>query len=227
MNIKIKTLVAGIFMAATMTLGSAQAALTIDDFTTGQSVLDLETTAGATNAAQSVNFTTTSLVGADRDLSAEAFANLGLAGTLGQQTATIGSGILSISNNSQTLGGHSHLLYTGFTAVDFTAAGTAIIMNVLGIDTGVSVEMIVNGTSTSGQVAFSGPGTFFQTFSQFSNPSAFTSVNSIELVFRGNEPWDGNFAFLRTDDTPTLPEPSGLILMGLGFAALSVLRKKK
>lgn len=211
---------------------TTQAALVIDDFTDQQSITD-NANSGATTSSPFVISGTELGAGTRRTLSAEV-AGSGAAKTeidiVDMNGAAPGGGLMGISNNSFSTGGTASLFWDGFTPNNFTAVGNAILLKVISIDLGVTVEMIINGTASSGIQSFTGPGDFFVLFSNFTNPSAFNAATSVELKFSGARPWDGQFSLLVVDDPATVPEPSVLVLMLSAFTAAGVMakhRKKK
>ncbi|MDP2433025.1 MAG: PEP-CTERM sorting domain-containing protein [Pseudomonadota bacterium] len=215
---KLKLLAAAV--AFTLSAG-AQAALLVDNFTQSQAV-------GATGANTIVVSTAdalttgTSLSNAFRTLTAHSVGN-----AAANETVTVygGLGVLEVANNSFSTGKAS-VLYT-FDATDFTAFGTAILLDVLTIDLGVAVKMLINGVADSGFQTFTGPGTFYKTFASFTNPAQFTSVTSLQLDFQGSQAWDGTFNFVVTDNPPSVPEPATLGLLGLGLLGLGLSRRKR
>lgn len=141
-----------------------------------------------------------------------------------------GSGKLSISNTDGSAG-TATLLYN-FDPIDFAALGaTAISLDVLTIDTGVSVQMTINGDASTAFQPFSGPGQFYALFSAFTGgigADNFSNATSLELNFTGGDAWDGSFDNLRADVPPSsAPEPAALALIGLGLAGFAAARKKK
>lgn len=201
---------------------SAQAALVIDDFTDIQIVRDNQGSGATTDSPFSISGSDLG-VGVQRTSSSEVFGTDPFA----ESSIKIGGGKLAISNDASSTGGSASLFWDGFATNDFTAAGTAILLKVISIDLGVTVEMIINGIASSGSQGFSGPGDFFVLFSDFTSSSEFTAVNSVELVFSGVNPWDGQFSLLVADIPKTVPEPSVLILMLLGFSLVSYMKASR
>lgn len=133
----------------------------------------------------------------------------------------VGNTFLSISNDDGVQGSAS-LTYDNLGGINLTSAGHTILMDVISIDTGVSVEIIVNATSTSNSVFFAGPGLLSVAFADFSDPSAFTSVESIQLQFEGSEPaWDGSIDAIRV-----VPNVATALLFGFGVVVMGVLRRR-
>ncbi|AMK76150.1 MULTISPECIES: hypothetical protein [Methylomonas] len=194
--------------------GQSQAnTLTIDDFSHSQSVMDDGGSTGSTSDTVSA-LTGTDLSNASRTFIAEAsgdrFAN----------TTEIVSGDnqLIISNDGRSAGSASILW--NFDALDLTAHGNAIQLEVLAIDLGVNVEMVANGSSSSGIKTFTGNNNYLVSFSDFTNPAAFANLHSFRLNFTGPEKRDGQFRLLTT--TTPVPVPAAFGLMSsalLGFIA--------
>ena len=202
-----------------------------DDAATGTTVHDASGTGPGSNGASTdgpagAGLLDTDLSSANRVITAESFGAFATEDVIANNSGA--SGYLEI-NNSSTSNGIASLYYT-FASQDFTAlGGTALLLDVQAIDLGVQVNMIVNGTSSSGFQAFTGPGQFFALFSSFSDPSQFISVTSLELDFKGVTAWDSRFDNLRVDipPPPNAPEPATLALIGMGLAGFAAARKKK
>ncbi|PKM11527.1 MAG: hypothetical protein CVV13_08865 [Gammaproteobacteria bacterium HGW-Gammaproteobacteria-3] len=223
---KIRSVLLLAFTLGFTSLGQASI-LVIDDFTDFQQVVDAGNPITATSAGP-LALTGSDLAGIQRTITSTATG-----GGFGSQEITIGEpggvgtgGVLAISNNTFSAGSAS-LFWSGFTTTDFSAFANAILLDVLAIDLNVSVEMIVNGTSTSGFQAFAGPGNFFVDFVNFSDPSVFAAVNSLQLNFTGPQAWDGQFRLLAVQNNTTVPEPASLALLGLAFIGFGVLRRKR
>lgn len=235
-------------IAAALTLVSGAAnALLIDNFADQPQAyvisatgIGTETKAGARTAADGSG---TNMIGNIRDFDGTTINT----GTTASGDMTIqtkqdfaGNDFLSISNEDNVQGtanvkwdNDGAGLATAGVGIDLTADGTAIVMDVLSIDTGVTVEMIVKNVAgtvaSSGVKGFGAPGVFFVNFADFTNSSVFTDVNSIELVFNGSPSWDGSFDFIRSANPPTsgAPIPGTIALMGIALAGLGRMRRRK
>lgn len=223
----VKKLLGGILSAGILVVSSsAHALFLIDDFTDYQVLSDNGNAPGASSIPLALSPTASSLAGVQRTLFSDATG-----GGFGDQTILIGEpggpgtgGMLAVSNNTFSAG-TAIITWDGFVTTDFTAFSNAILLQVIAIDLNVNVEMIVNGSSTSGPQAFSGPGNFFVSFATFSDPSAFQAVSQFQLKFTGPQAWDGQFRLLAADTPNEIPEPAMLFLIGLGFLGLTVGRK--
>ncbi|OAI20771.1 hypothetical protein A1507_04775 [Methylomonas koyamae] len=187
--------------------------LTIDNFTHVQTAIDRGNTVGSPTTVNQL--TGTDLTNASRTFSAVAsgttYAN--------KEEITSGGNVLKITNGGTSAGTAS--IVWNFDPINFTAHGNAILLEILSIDLGVQVEMIANGSSTSGVQSFSGPGSFWLGFDEFSNPAAFSNVNSFRLNFSGPAAWDGQFRVLATSFPVPLPPAfwlmGSVLLGGLGL----------
>lgn len=229
---KLKLLAAALAFAAST---GAQAVLLIDNFTTAQSVTALgiagtNSSSVFLTAGTDTNLTLASQTGAQRTVTANSVGVLPVPASA-NTTVDVTGGFLLISNNASS-DGTASLLYN-FDATSFTAAGTAILLNVISIDTGVEVNITAGsstGTSSSGFQAFTGPGTFYELFTGFTGLADFTQLTSMKLDFKGVPSWDGTFQFLVTDNPPPppgVPEPATLGLLGLGLLGLGMSRRKR
>ena len=206
--------------AALLLSAASQAAFVVDNFTDDDDVL---ATANFTVTGSAVPLFGTSLTSATRTFSA---TSSGPPAAKEEITAGISFGsVLAISNNAFSTG-TARVIYN-FDSIDLAAIGPAIILDVLSIDLNVSVNIIGNGTSSSGFQTFAGPGQFFKNFSGFSDPTQFTHLTSLELDFKGPKSWDGTFSFLTVDTPGRTPEPGSIALVGLAGLGLVAARRRK
>ena len=223
MKKQIKSIAAGVMLVGAMGAASqAQATLLIDDFTMVQNVTDVGGDAAATSSTVAP-LSGTQLLNASRTVSALATGD-----EFEQEDVKIGGSFLRI-NNSVLSSGTAFLDYS-FDTTDFTTSGSAILLKVIAIDLGVSVNFSINnGAASSGFQSFAGTGDFFKNYLDFAgDTSQFRSVNNIRLDFQGAPAWDGRFQLL-TSGGPLnqVPEPATLGLIGLGLAGLGYRKKKQ
>jgi len=126
---------------------------------------------------------------------------------------SVNKGKLSISNSGF---GDASVLYS-FDTIDLAAFAKAIAINISFIDLNVEIQLIANDDSVFAFHDFGGAGRYLVDFSQFSDPSEFTHLHSLELQFRGPEAWDAKFTQLAA-----VPEPSVTALFLIGLMALGI-----
>lgn len=230
MNIKLKSLATGVMLAVAMGAANQASAFSIDTFdTTAQSVFSV-------GSLQTDGLTASEAIGGYRELSLATSG--GLSSMSVDSIPTFGS--LALSNNSGVSSTASVLWNAngvGLGGLDLTDSGasTALLLAISGIDQGsVVINFTVTETSGAGgesaSLSLSGLGigtqTFlFSTFTNFANVD-FTAVDAIKMDIIAGNASDLTLDLVETNDTQ-LPEPSSLILMGLGFASFSALRKRK
>ena len=213
----------------TLVSASANASiLAIDNFTHFQSVMDRGLTPGSASNTE-VNLTGTDLTHASRSIVAQAN------GTTRSDTEAVisGAGYLDVLNGGYSNGNLS--ITWNFDPVNFTNYGNSIQMEVLNIDHSVDVEMIINGSASSGVKTISELGKMLVDFSAFTSNEV-SNVSSLRLNFSSLQVWDLRFK-LQTATTVTsippisstpVPVPAASILMGsalLGLVGIS--RKQK
>ena len=135
-------------------------------------------------------------------------------------------GLLTVGNSSNSTGTAS--VFYNFDAIDLTAFANALVLTTESSDATYQIQMIANGTSmlsfqNLASVAIGSPSTIRFDFSQFSNPTAFKNLNSLELKLRGtNAAWDADFSNLST-----VPEPSITALFIIGALGIAGGRRQK
>lgn len=117
-------------------------------------------------------------------------------------------------------------LFSGITGVDLTEGGSkrGFALDILSIDLSANLRITVysgdNGTGGataigSADSGFSGAGKLFIPFEAFTGSVAFNNVGAIAMRFTGNANWDAE-----VDLFQTVPEPTGIMLLGVGLAAM-------
>lgn len=218
-------LITSVFLGS-LTLSSVSHAsvLIIDEFSDIQSVIDTGITEDSTSNTLS-NVNGTGLTNLSRIFVAKA-SNPRPA----IESIKASGNSLVISNNPMSTGVAS--VQWDFDPIDFTTYTNEIRLEVLYIDKhpniSVSVEMLVNGVSSSEVKTFSTTGKLLFSFNDFSDPAVFNEVNSLRLNFSGTRAWDASFR-LSALEAPqggltTVPLPTSFVLMGsvlLGFIGIS------
>ena len=202
---------------------------TIDNFSMSQTVTDRGDTPGSTS-----NFLNpisgTDLVDASRTLIAESAF-----GTEANKTKIkITAGDLKISNNDDSAVLASVLWR--FAATDFTVFGDALTLQVKDHDLKptehLGIELIANGTSSTGIKSFTGVGEFMVNFADFLQPITLASVNSLRINFTGPAAWDGKFGALSithhmAPQISSIPLPPSLWLMATSLVGLLTFSRSK
>jgi hypothetical protein len=217
-SLKTRIIKASLSLACGLAFSSFSQAntLVIDNFADYQYVSDV----GGDNSATTdgpLAIVGTDLTGATRTLIAQA------TGSDFHETAIETDNGLSISNTSQSAGNAS--VIWNFNLTDFTLHGNAIMLQVLAIDiqSGVFVEMIANGSSSSNQIAINGVGDLYVNFSDFDDASVFQGLHQFQLNFKGPVSWDAEFNVVAA--TTPVPLPPAFALMGLALVGISSFRK--
>lgn len=237
MNGKFKLLASSLLLAAALGVSSQANALVIDDFNTGQSFT--QAIGGASNTGAQT--AASGAIGGFRRMDIASTGNPLQDGTV---AANIDPGKLSISNDS-TISSSSTIIWNadqglgvGLGGVDLTAGGssTALVLNFVNIDAGTAsitfrVTEANTGGSLTGATAFltftaSAAGLteyFYSDFTNYANVD-FTNVRAIRMIIDAPT---GSDLSLDLIETNRLPEPSSLVLMSLGLAGFSLVRRKK
>ncbi len=179
---------------------NADAATLIDDFSSFQAI------SNATDGPQSIsspvltNLTRTITATASSDQNADT-------------EVVIENSLLSISNNTESTGTAS--IQYSFDTIDLAAIADGLIFNLQFSDLSHEIQIIANHDSSYGFASLGGPGEYLISFSQFTNPLVFRTLNSLQINFRGVEAWDAVYGSISTHTT--VPEPSLFALLAIGL----------
>jgi len=214
--------------------GSAQA-LIIDNFSTDQTVF-VSAAAPATLSGNAVESVIGGIISGDRDITVN--KTTGPAGVVNAATAEATGGVLGVANGPTT-NSNVHVLWDGLNPAltDLTAGGaTGFYLSLPNpIDNALKIDFNVNGpgglsTITKSFANGASGADFFFAFADFSVPTAFLAVSSIEMVlYSDSVAWDAQVDLVETRDRPPppLPEPGTLGLIGLGLVGAMGLRRRK
>lgn len=201
--------------------------LGIDAFTHFQSVMDRGSTPGSASNTV-VNLTGTDLANASRSIVAHAN------GTTRSDTEAVisGAGYLDVLNGGYSNGNLS--ITWNFDPINFTNYGNAIQMDVLNLDHSVNVEMVINGSSSSGVKTISDLGKMLVDFSAFAN-NDISNVSSLRLNFSSSQVWDLRFKLQTASTVASIPPiystpvpvPAASILMGSALLGLVGISRKQ
>lgn len=199
--------------------------LIIDDFTQAQTVTDRGDSVAATTSTTNI-LTGTNLANASRTFTALATA----ATYANKETIASGGNLLSISNSAGSSG--TATILWNFDSINFTSSSNAILLDVVTINHDFNVEMIANGTSSSGVKNFNATGNYLINFNDFTNSSVFTNMNSLSLIFTGPLTWGGQFKLLTAMQpvaapVTAVPLPPALALMGSALLGLMGISRSK
>jgi hypothetical protein len=122
------------------------------------------------------------------------------------------------------------LAYGSLAGVDLTASSNgALALDILSlVPSSGPVNLVISvngGASTLGvpiPIAITGTGTLLLPFGDFSDPSAFASVNDLRLVFTAGT----SFAFA-ADDLRSVPEPATAAMLALGLLGLAFAGRRR
>lgn len=142
----------------------------------------------------------------------------------GETEVVVANGVLNISNDFGSIG-TANISYN-FDAIDLTSVADGFLFNINFIDLSHAVQIVANATSIFDFVNLGGMGQYEIAFSQFTDPSVFNRLTSLQLNFRGVKNWDARFGSLVTD-TKNVPEPSVIVLLAIGLTALSKAGNRK
>ncbi len=162
--------------------------------------------------------TGTDLINAQRTLTATASSSTSTT------EVVVEDGLLTIYNTIASKGTAS--IYYTFNSINLSAFANALQFTAMSVDhPGNEVKIIANNSSSFVLPNFTGDQHSIN-FSQFSDASVFTQLNSLRLQFQGPETWNAGFSSLTTV-SKTVPEPSLTALFTIGLIAIGSLTHRK
>lgn len=146
----------------------------------------------------------------------------------GETEVSVEKGFLHISNDYGSSGTAS--IFYSFDTFNLASVAEGFLFNIdfIDLEDEVQLEIIANATSVFSFVTLDVAEQYEIKFSQFTIPSVFNQLTSLQLNFKGVENWDGSFGSFVTN-SKTVPEPSVIVLLIAGFIAMgkTVIRKNK
>jgi len=198
----------------------------LDGFTDWQSVSDKGNSLGATVATSPV------LAGSDLSNATRTFTVYATDGSvLSRQTVLADNGVLLIANSIKSAGSGS--VQWTFDLTDLTAFGNAISFAIDNIDLSLDLELVANGSSSSGVRSVNGSGQQLFKFDEFSDDSVFLNLTSLSLNFIGPYGFDANISpitlvnIIENSGGSPVPLPSAFSLMGVMLIVAAGASRKK
>ncbi len=205
MNTLMPKFITASMLGITLFAQNAEAGVLIDNFTDFQAAED--------DVAGPMTISGTNLSNVKRTLTAT--PSLG-----GSTEIVVEDGLLNISNNTDSAGTAS--IYYSFNTIDLSAFANSFELTSVFNDTiNHGVTLIANDSSTFAFQNLSGIGDHYFNFSQFSDPSVFTNLTSLEMKFQGDVAWDAQFSLM------TVPEPSITALLTIGLVGIASISRRK